>query len=459
MRASQILVVDDEADIRDMVQEILTDEGYEVRVAGNAAEARAARTKSEPDLVLLDIWMPDMDGISLLKEWSRENTLPFPVVMMSGHGTVDAAIEATKLGALDFVEKPLALAKLLSTVEHAIETGRQTRSQYANRSAQTPLEPLGKSRAMQRLRDQCRRLAPHDAPVLLMGEAGTGRESIAGHMHALSARAAGPFVNAVLAGLSAEAAEIRLLGREHNGQIEPGWFDAAREGTLFLNELTDMPPPAQQLLLSVLEQGSYTRIGGQKSETLDLRIMSSALPDIEKQLADGRFRRDLYARLEGVLLQVPPLRDYLEDVPELLRHYTDALADGGHLKYRRFSVAAQNRLRNYPWPGNLQEFRNLVQRFLMLGDDSEVSLQEVEGALTPYNADGPLVKQDLLSLPLREARELFERAYLEQQLQLCGGKVGKLAERVGMERTHLYRKLNALGIDFRSLGGDEQDAS
>ncbi|MGH8398877.1 MAG: sigma-54-dependent transcriptional regulator [Gammaproteobacteria bacterium] len=455
MRASQILVVDDEADIRGMVQEILTEEGYEVRVAGNAAEARSARKKSEPDLVLLDIWMPDMDGISLLKEWTREDALSFPVVMMSGHGTVETAIEATKLGALDFVEKPLSLAKLLRTVEHAIEVGRQARSQLVKRGPQAPLEPLGKSRPVRLLRDQCRRIAPHEAAVLLVGESGTGRESLARHMHALSARAAGPFVNVILAGLPADETELRFLGREQGGQVEPGWLDAAREGTLFLNELADLPLVAQQLLLNVLEQGSYTRVGGSAPETLDLRMMSSAQPEIENMLADGRFRRDLYTRLEGVLLRVPPLREYLEDVPELLRFYTDALADSDHLTYRRFSVAAQNRLRNYPWPGNLQELGSLVQRFLMLGDDSEISLEEVESALAPYTSGEPLVKQDLLALPLREAREQFERAYLEQQLQLCGGKVGKLAERVGMERTHLYRKLNSLGIDFRSLGGDE----
>lgn len=456
MRASQILVVDDEADIRDMVREILTEEGYEVRVASNAAEARAAHAQHDLDLVLLDIWMPDMDGISLLKEWSRETPLSFPVVMMSGHGTVETAIEATKLGALDFVEKPLSLAKLLRTVGHAIEVGRQARAQRAGRGPQSPLEPLGKSRPMQILRDQCRRVAPHETAVLLVGEPETGRESIARHIHALSPRAAGPFVNVVLTGLPADEIEIKFLGREPEGRVEPGWLDEAREGTLFLNDLTDMLPQVQQLLLKVLEQQSYTRVGGRTSQILELRILSSARPEIENRVADGRFRGDLYARLEGVAVRVPPLREYREDVPELLRYYTDAFADSGDLKYRRFSVAAQNRLRNYPWPGNLRELKNLVQRCLMLGDESEVSLEDVESALEPYSADEPLVKQDLLAMPLREAREHFERAYLQQQLQLCGGKVGKLAERVGMERTHLYRKLNSLGIDFRQLGNEDE---
>ena len=455
MRASQILVVDDEADIRGMVQEILTEEGYEVRTAGNAAEARAARARAEPDLMLLDIWMPDMDGISLLKEWTREQRLPFPVVMLSGHGTVDTAMEATRLGALDFVEKPLSLAKLLRTVEQAIAGGRDTRNAPAAHGQPASLEPLGRSRVMQRLREQCRRAASQDSPVLLLGEAGSGRESAARYMHALSAQSAGPFVSAVLTGVPQAEIEMRWLGRESAGQVEPGWLDAAREGTLFLNELTGMPLAVQELLYNVLQQGGYTRVGAQASNRLELRLIASVEPTIEHQLADGRFRRDLYEHVSSVVIQVPPLRSYLEDVPELLRYYSDALADSERLEYRRFSVAAQNRLRNYPWPGNLAELRNLVRRLLVLGEDREVSLEELEAALAPYSADGPLVKQDLLALPLREAREHFERAYLEQQLQLCGGKVGKLAERVGMERTHLYRKLNSLGIDFRNLADDE----
>lgn len=457
MRASQILVVDDEADIRDMVQEILTEEGYEVRVASNAAEARAARAQHDLDLVLLDIWMPDMDGISLLKEWNRETPLSFPVVMMSGHGTVETAIEATKLGALDFVEKPLSLAKLLRTVGHAIEVSRQARAQRVAGGAQSQLDLLGKSRPMQILRDQCRRVAPHESTVLLVGEPGSGRESIARHIHAISPRAAGPFVDMVLTGLSAEECEKKLLGSEHEGSVEKGYLEQAQQGSLYLNDLTDMLPETQNLLLKILQQGSYTRIGGHSPQNLNTRLLASARPEIETRVADGSFRSDLYAMLAAVAIRVPPLREYREDVPELLRYYTDLLADSGDLKYRRFSVAAQNRLRNYPWPGNLQELRNLVQRCLMLGDDSEVSLEEVESALTPYIAEEPLVKQDLLAMPLREAREHFERAYLQQQLQLCGGKVGKLAERVGMERTHLYRKLNSLGIDFRSLGNDESE--
>ena len=457
MRASQILVVDDEADIRGMVQEILTEEGYDVRVAGNAAEARAARAQGDPDLMLLDIWMPDMDGISLLREWTREGALAFPVVMMSGHGTVETAVEATRLGAVDFVEKPLSLAKLLRTVEQAVESGRETRAKRGLRGRPL-LEPVGKSRQMQALRDQLRRLAPHEASVMLVGEAGSGRETLARFLHALSPRASGPFVNVSMAGLGLRDVLDSLCGRA--GAESPGCFEQARGGTLYLNDLSDMAPEVQAALLGVLEQGAYTRVGSQDALTLDLRIVSAAEPRIEAQLDQALFRRDLYLRLAAVSLRVPPLREYREDVPELLRYYTDILVDQHALKYRRFSVAAQNRLRNYPWPGNVRELQNLVQRVLMMGEEGEVSLEEVESAIAPLAAaeGDALVEQDILAMPLREAREHFERAYLEQQLQLCGGKVGKLAERVGMERTHLYRKLNSLGIDFRQLGSDEGES-
>jgi two-component system nitrogen regulation response regulator NtrX len=401
---------------------------------------------------LLDIWMPDMDGISLLREWTRDGALSFPVVMMSGHGTVETAVEATRLGAVDFVEKPLSLAKLLRTVEQAVEGGKQKRGRYAGRQ-RPALEPVGKSRAMQTLRDQLRRLAPHEASVMLVGEPGSGRETLARYLHALGPRSAGPFVPVSLAGLQLRDILEALCGRE--GAESPGCFEQARGGTLFLSELSDLHAEAQAALHGVLEQGAYTKVGSQTARTIDVRLICAAEPRIESQLDQGLFRRDLYNRLAAVMVRVPPLREYREDVPELLRYFTDTLVDAEGLKYRRFSVASQNRLRNYPWPGNLAELSNLVQRMLMLGDEAEVSLEEVEGAITSARGNGSLIQQDILAMPLREAREHFEKAYLEQQLQLCGGKVGKLAERVGMERTHLYRKLNSLGIDFRQLGGED----
>ncbi len=456
MSAAKILVVDDEADIRNMVREILADEGYEVFVASNAAEARAARQERDPDLILLDIWMPDTDGITLLREWEEHAADGARVVMMSGHGTVDTAVEATRLGAFDFIEKPLSLARLLRTVERAIESGRAGRG--GGPSMVPPLiEPIGKSTAMQSMREQIRRAAAGDAPVLLVGEPGTGRETLARYLHALSARAERPFVSMVQSAIDDAGAEAALLGTLDGGTARRGCLERARGGTLFVNELGDMNPTLQRLLLSVLESGRYLPLDASQHVALDMRFVASAQPDIARQVDRGRFRKDLYGLLDVLTIRVPPLREYREDVPELLRYYVDALVDHEKLPYRRFSVAAQNRLRNYPWPGNIRELKNMVHRFLMLGEGEEITLKEVESAVSSAGGDihEPLVKQDLLAMPLREAREHFERAYLEQQLQLCGGRVGKLAERVGLERTHLYRKLHALGIDFRQAAADD----
>jgi DNA-binding NtrC family response regulator len=447
MSNARILVVDDEADIRQLVQEILSEEGYVVDVAANAAEARAACARVAPDLVLLDIWMPDTDGISLLKEWQQTQALAAPVVMMSGHGTVETAVEATRLGAVDYVEKPLSLAKLLRTVTSALEEGGRRRQ--AVRSLLPPLlAPVGRSRLMRELREQAKQLAPHDAPVLLVGESGTGREAFARYIHSLSPRKSAPFVAVAAGSVSDSNAEALLYGTESGGSVRKGLLEEAEHGVLFVNELGDLPPVAQRLLFAALDTGTYRRQGGGAPLECDVRVICSAQPGFETR--GPGFRQDLLSQINVLGLRVPPLRDYAEDVPDLLRYYVERLVDDQRLPFRRFSVAAQNRLRNYPWPGNIRELKNLVQRLLIRGGDEEIELAEIEREIAGQAViDEPLVKQDLLALPLREAREHFERAYLTQQLQLCGGKVGQLAKRVGMERTHLYRKLRSLGVDFR----------
>jgi DNA-binding NtrC family response regulator len=454
MSATRILVVDDESDIRSTLKEVLTDEGHDVDVAADAAQARAARARNEPDLVLLDIWMPDTDGITLLREWSSQGALRSPVVMMSGHGTVETAVEATRLGAFDFVEKPLSLAKLLRVVERALESGRRKR--LATRALVPPLvAPVGKSRLMQQLREQIQQIAPRDASVLLLGEAGTGREAFARYLHSLSPRADKPFVIAAGGSLDESNAAARLRGAEHDGAVEPGLYEQAAGGTLYFGGLEDFVPPVQRMLVADLGAGAYVRVNGRQPLPLAVRLVSCAQPGFEVGLDGEEFRRDLLSHLALVTLKVPPLRDYAEDVPELLRYYVDRLVDEERLPFRRFGVAAQNRLRNYPWPGNMGELRNLVHRLLLLGGEEEIRLEEIERELaTQLPRDEPLVKQDLLALPLREAREAFERAYLQQQLLLCNGKVGQLAKRVGMERTHLYRKLRSLGVDFRQTSDD-----
>ncbi|HWY96391.1 MAG TPA: sigma-54 dependent transcriptional regulator [Steroidobacteraceae bacterium] len=453
MTASRILVVDDEADIRGLLKEILSEEGYEVEVAADATQARSSRATQVPDLVLLDIWMPDTDGITLLREWSVTDGYDCPVVMMSGHGTVETAVEATRLGAYDFVEKPLSLTKLLRTVERALDAGRRKRLS-ARAHGPTLAVPIGKAKVTQALREQVQHAASSSSPVLLVGELGSGREAYARYLHSLSARASKPFFMVVAASLGQDPAPA-LFGSERDGRIELGALDQAAGGSLYLNGLEDLNSEAQRALAGAIEQNGYTRVGGRQRIPLNVRWISSAQDGFELRASPEPFRRDLVAHLNVITLRVPPLRDYAEDVPDLLRYYVDRLVDDQHLPLRRFSVAAQNRLRNYPWPGNIDELKNLVQRVLVLGVGEEIRLEEIERELAVKLAvDEPLVKQDLLALPLREAREQFERAYLQQQLLLCNGKVGQLAKRVGMERTHLYRKLRALGVDFRQLGED-----
>jgi len=453
MTASRILVVDDEADIRGLLKEILSEEGYDVDIAADATQARSSRATQVPDLVLLDIWMPDTDGITLLREWSVTDGYDCPVVMMSGHGTVETAVEATRLGAFDFVEKPLSLTKLLRTVERALDAGRRKRLSVRAQGAGLAV-PIGKAKVTQMLREQVQHAASSSSPVLLIGELGSGREAYARFLHSLSGRSAKPFLTVVAASLQQDPA-VALFGSERDGKVEPGAFDQAAGGSLYISGVEDLNSAAQRALVGAIEQNGYTRVGGRQRLPLNVRWISSAQEGFELRAAPEAFRRDLVAHLNVITLRVPPLRDYAEDVPDLLRYYVDRLVDEQHLPLRRFSVAAQNRLRNYPWPGNVAELKNLVQRVLILGVGEEIRLEEIERELAVKLAvDEPLVKQDLLALPLREAREQFERAYLQQQLLLCNGKVGQLAKRVGMERTHLYRKLRALGVDFRQLGED-----
>lgn len=447
-----ILVVDDEPDIRNLVQEILEDEGYEVGVADCGEAARKACRDRRPDLVLLDIWMPDVDGITLLKEWVENGQLPFPVIVMSGHGTVETAVEATRLGAYDFLEKPLSLAKLLLTVERALESDKLRKENIGLRQHMQPLlEPIGKSALMRQLREQAKRIAGHDTWVLISGEPGSGKETFARYMHNYSSRKNGPFVVMSVGSIARENSEVELFGSEEDGNVHYGRLEQANGGTLFLQEVADMDLQTQARLHSALEGQHFLRVGGSDPVQVNVRIFASTHKDLEKEVQDGRFREDLYYHLNVVPLKIPPLREHYEDIPELLTYYVDLFVAQDKLPYRRFSVAAQNRLRNYPWPGNIRELKNLVQRLLILGSTEEVSADEVEMGLSTHMPRPAVanIATDAFELPLREAREQFEREYLIYQLQACGGSVGKLSKLVGMERTNLYRKLRSLGIDVK----------
>ena len=442
-----ILVIDDEPDIRETVKDILEDEGYLVSVAENAGDGRRQLRERLPDLVLLDIWMPDVDGITLLKEWKEVSggELPSPVVMMSGHGSVETAVEATRLGAYDFLEKPLSIAKLLVTVERAVENSQLREEKNRLETGQTP-DPTGRSPVILRLKEQVKRIAQHDSWVLMTGEPGSGRETFARYLHAGSSRSDRPFVEVVVSSMAPDNAALELFGQEHEGRIKYGRLEQARGGTLFLDEVADMGLDIQAQLLGALETGAFLRVGGVEPVQIDIRLIAATSKNLEEEVETGRFRKELFYQLNVVPLHIPALREHPEDVTELLEYYSDYYATHERLAYRKFSMAARNFLRQHPWPGNIRELKNLVQRLMILGGPEEIGLEEVEqtlGAAPQAAMGGTTVSFDQ---PLREAREEFEKAYLSYQLDKHGGNVTEMAEEVQMERTHLYRKLKSHGI-------------
>ncbi|QOC22288.1 sigma-54-dependent Fis family transcriptional regulator [Wenzhouxiangella sp. AB-CW3] len=446
MSAARILIVDDEPDIRELISDILGDEGHEVLTAADAAAAREMRSQHAPDLVLLDVWMPDTDGISLLREWRDAGTLECPVVMISGHGSVETAVEATRLGAYDFIEKPVSMARLMVTIENALESGRLKRENADLKRQRPPvLEPLGRSPAVQQLRQRLERVAAHEAPVLITGEPGVGKQEAARWIHAHSRRVDGPFVNAVTR-IDGDSWETLLVG-------ERGLLAEAQSGVLFIDDVARLDRAGQTALLKVLESG---RLDPDRpdSDPLDVRILVGTSHPLEKLVRDGRFDEALFYQLNVLPLDIPPLRERQEDVPDLVRFYAEYFPGRDGTPYRHIPVAAQNRLRQYHWPGNLRELRNLVQRLLVLGGAEEVSVAEVEEALAQSDTGETVGNQKmpaLFNLPLRDAREEFERQYLTFKLQSVEGSVGRLAEVVEMERTHLYRKLKQLGIDPKQV--------
>lgn len=453
MQKKIILIVDDEPDIRQLLREILEDEGYLVHVAENAETARRERLEHMPDLIMLDIWMPDEDGISLLKDWLKEDGL-CPVIMMSGHATVETAVEATRLGAYDFLEKPLSMAKLLVTVERALETAQLRRENLGlRRRMDVPVEPIGKSLIMEKLRDQVKRLAQHDARVLLLGEPGSGKETLARYLHANSPRRDGPFVDVGVGTIASNHSAVEFFGRVDGDSIQHGLLEQAHGGTLFLDEVAHMEPETQVRLMSALESNSFSRVGGSELLHVDVRVIASTCKSLEEEVRAGRFRPELYYLLNVVALKVPSLHEHSEDIPDLLKFYVDYFVSREKLPFRTFPIAVQNFLRNYPWHGNIRELKNLVQRLLILGSGDEVELDEVKAAVGEPVVEahrGTFQQQpDFYSLPLKEARERFEKAYLEYHLDKFAGSVARLSTAIGLERTHLYRKLNSLGIKFR----------
>jgi len=452
MGIRHILVVDDEPDIRSLVKEILEDEGFSVAVAENATKARQLVESFKPDLVLLDIWMPDIDGITLLKEWHEKNVLSAPVVMMSGHGNVETAVEATRLGAYDFIEKPLSIAKLLLTIKHALETtSLQQENLQLHHVTSSKLDLIGRSKKISNLRTQISRIANHDTPVLIHGESGTDKELFARYLHSLSKYSDGPFISTSISTLGKDHAETELFGLETNHQLQEGYFDRAKGGTLYIKDIGELNTDLQSRLHDVLETKKYTHIGSSDPIELDMRIIVATRFNIKSLVEEGSFRDDLYYQLNILPITIPALRDHYEDIPALLEHFVNYFIETEGLPYRKFSVAAQNRLRSYQWPGNVRELKNIVQRLLILGTDENINVDEIEASLgnTDTKQNGTTTEIFDFDLPLRDARENFEKVYLEYQLKKAKGSVSKVANAVGIERTHLYRKLKMLGIELK----------
>lgn len=450
MSARAVLVVDDEPDIRGLLQEILEDEGYAVSTAATASAAQALVEESRPDLVLLDIWMPDMDGVSLLKAWKSSGSLDFPVIMISGHGTVETAVEATRHGAVDFIEKPVSLAKLLLTVEKALaeyvpvtDANQNVAGHIARR---LPLM-LGVSDYIKDLRDRLASQSTRSESLMLVGESGSGRVLFAQNSHDQNPELTGSFIQLRCDTLSTVNAHRELYGDESNGVVSKGYLESATGGTLFLTDVDLLPKSAQQCLRQAIEQQGFTRVGGSTRVSFRCRLVASSRSDLDIAIRQGMLDASLARLLSSETLFIKPLREHPEDIPALLEGLVEWHVEEEGLAYRHFSVAAQNRLRNLDWPGNILELKNLVQRILLLGGPAEIEVPEINRVLgiIPNSDTNLALRHDL---PLREARADFERQYLLRCLAESQGNIGDLAKHVGMERTHLYRKLRSLDIDL-----------
>jgi DNA-binding NtrC family response regulator len=416
----QILVVDDEIGIRELLSEILRDEGYQVRLAENAGEARAYRSQTRPDLVLLDIWMPDTDGITLLKEWASAGLLTMPVVMMSGHGTIDTAVEATRMGAYDFLEKPIALQKLLVTVGRALKHGGEQAQPALS------LAMLGRAPLVAELKQRLERVAGLRVPLLLTGEPGCGIELAARFLHQRNTPWAAPDSNGMLA-----EAPLELLNQ-------------AREGILFLQEIAELSKVEQKGLLLLAS----------KLERYNVRLICGASRELAELVAQGMFDSRLLSAVAGTSIRLPSLREHREDVPDLANLMLTRMVEAKEAAPRQFSTAALNALRNYEWPGNLAQLQGVVRTLAMTGLSDQITLEDVSRTL-PQPVAGPHAMHDLpFDLPLRDARDAFERVYFEYHIAREGGNISRVAESVGLERTHLYRKLKQLGIKLARRNGE-----
>lgn len=459
--AADILVVDDEADIRDLISGILEDEGHRTRLARDSDEALKAIEDRRPHLVILDIWLQGsrLDGLEVLSVMKRAYP-DLPVVIISGHGNIETAVTAIKRGAYDYIEKPFKSDRLVLVTLRALEASQLRREvkELKERSV-VSADMIGRSPAINQLKNQIDRVAPTNSRILIRGSSGTGKELAARVIHQKSHRADGPFVVLNAAAMAPDRVEEELFGTEDRtgGPRKVGALEEAHTGTLYIDEVGDMPMETQGKVLRVLVEQKFTRLGGAQKVSVDTRIISSTSRDIEREIEEGRFRQDLFHRLNVVPLRVPSLAERREDIPDLIHYFVQQVAQASGLSPRQIGEDAVAVLQAHDWPGNVRELRNNIERLMILagGDPNTIitadMLPEEIGSNVPLPVNGGA--EHLMSLPLREAREIFEREYLIAQINRFGGNISRTAEFVGMERSALHRKLRALGVSSEQRSG------
>jgi two-component system nitrogen regulation response regulator NtrX len=453
--AADILIVDDEADIRMLIGGLLTDEGYATREAGNSDEALAAIRHRQPNLVILDIWLQGsaLDGLQILEVIKKEYPT-LPVLMISGHGSTETTVEAMRLGAVDFIDKPFKSEHLLVRIAKALEDARVRREVAELRSKLgTEGDLLGQSTGINAVRQLIERVSPTNSRVLITGPAGVGKEVVARMIHQRSKRADGPFVILNCAALRPERFEMELFGSEAgtDGPAKIGTFEQAHGGTLLLDEVADMPLETQGKIVRILQDQTFQRVGGKDKVSVDVRVIASTNRDLQREMNEGHFRQDLYYRLNVVPIPVPSLRQRREDIPILAGYFVSRLSETQGLHPRMVGEDAMAVLMSHDWPGNVRDLRNVIERMLIMapGEPNESihadAIMGVIGAMSDHNKPNRL-DGEIMAVPLREARELFERQYLEAQVTRFDGNVAKTAAFIGMERSALYRKLRSLGL-------------
>jgi two-component system nitrogen regulation response regulator NtrX len=450
--ARTILIVDDEESIIQSLQGILSDEGFDVISATSGSSAVEMIDEMMPDLVLLDIWMPGIDGIETLVK-IKEGHPQLPVVMMSGHGTIETAVKATKLGAYDFIEKPLSLEKVLLCINNAVDHSKlEEEISLLKEKQKEKLQVTGDSDAIRQLKEQIRIVSRTNAWVLISGENGTGKELVAHTIHALSPRSRKPLIEVNCAAIPEELIESELFGHEKGAftgatSMKKGKFDLAHEGTLFLDEIGDMSLKAQSKTLRILQEQKFERVGGSRTIQVDVRVIAATNKDLEAEIQKGTFREDLYYRLNVIPMRVPPLRERMEDIPQLIKEFTSEISVDMNLEPKVFSEDALLVLRRYHWPGNVRELRNLVERVFIMSPNREIQASDIP---PPFN-QVPNIKDAYASgfaaNTYKEAKAIFEKAFLVKKLQEFNWNISQTAEAIGIERSNLHKKIKAYGLE------------